>query len=372
MKRVDVAKLSGGEVLARNLYMCQHGNILIPKGTVLKSDYIKKLSLLGISTVDIEENEEGNEKEEEEKNAVDVIKELSLIQICQNQIRQVMEGHIYKHNEELRKLCYMAENMILEAIREEPLSEKIVEIQEAGGDIYTHSMHVCTLSTMLALKLGLEKEEIQDTLKGGLLHDIGLRYTTVPYQEVDVDNLPKSSRDEYRSHTLEGFQALEQENWISASAKDIIFYHHERLDKSGYPLRLGGDRISLPVKIVSVCDAFDERITGIGHKRYHLQEAIEFLRDNKGVLFDNAVTEAFLKMIVHYPTGCSVRINTGETGRVIYQNTEMPERPVLLILQSEDGTAYPKPKELDLMKTLNVVIVEVLDKKRSNVDMYKS
>ncbi len=39
----------------------------------------------------------------------------------------------------------------------------------------------------------------------------------------------------------------------------------------------------------------DERVTGIGHVCYHLQEALEFLRDNKGVLFDKVATETFFK-----------------------------------------------------------------------------
>ena len=352
MKRVRVKTLSGGEVLARDLYALNYGSVLMPKGTLLKKDYIEKLLLLGIDSVFIEE-------EKQESSYIST----ELMEGCQNHIKQVLERHIYKHNEELKKLCRMAENMIMEAVSEEPLNEKVVEIQEQGGDIYSHSMQVCTLSAVLALKCGLEKEAVQDTLKGGLLHDIGLRYITVPYENICVDGLPKSSREEYKRHTLEGYRALEQENWISSCTKDIIFYHHERINGTGYPLRLGGDRLSLPVKIVSVCDAFDERLNGIGYERCHLQEAVEFLRDNRGVLFDRAVTEAFLQMVVQYPTGCMVKVSTGEIGRVLSQNKEMPERPVISLLQSEEGEEYSQPKILDLMKVLNVFIVEILDEK---------
>lgn len=354
MRRVDVKELSGGEILARDLYTHDYGNILMPRGTVLKREYIAKLLPLGITVVCIEEND--RTKKEKQIN-------INLMQVCQNKIKHVMERHIYKHNEELKKLCVMAENIIMEAVSEKPMIDRILEIQEADGDIYTHSMQVCTLSAMLALRCGLEKEAVQDTLKGGLLHDIGIRYITVPYENIVVDALPKGLREEYRHHTVEGYKALEQESWISPTVKDIIFYHHERLNGSGYPLRLGGDRLSLPVKIVSVCDAFDERIAGIGHKRCHLQEALEFLRDNRGILFDQEVTEAFLKMVIQYPTGCVVKVNTGEVGRVIYQNKDMPERPVILLLQSKDGVAYPEAKELNLMKELNVFIVEILNEK---------
>ncbi len=58
MKRVDVRKLSGGEILARDLYTLNYGTILMPKGTVLKKEYIDRLKLLGIYTVYIKDLKE--------------------------------------------------------------------------------------------------------------------------------------------------------------------------------------------------------------------------------------------------------------------------------------------------------------------------
>lgn len=353
MKRVRVKELRGGEILAKDLYVQSYGSVLMPKGTVLKKEYIEKLEQLGFEMIFIE------------KKKKDGIISTGLIEECQNQVKQVLEHHIYRHNEELKKLCLMAEDMILEAVNEETLNDKIVEIREGGADVYEHSMQVCTLATMLALKLGLGKEMVQDVLKGGLLHDIGLRYITVPYENVNIAALPKSSVAEYKRHTLEGYQALEKEAWISFNMKEILLYHHERIDGSGYPLKLSEDRIRLPVRIVSVCDAFDEKLRGIGRERCRLQEAVEYLRDNRGILFDKAVTETFLNMIVQYPTGCMLRLSTGEIGEVILQNNEMPERPVVKLLYNRDGEVYEEPKELDLMKVLNVVIVEMLDKEDS-------
>lgn len=182
MKRVHVKTLSGGEILSKDLYDLNYGNILMPKGTILKKDYIDKLPMLGVDTVFIDG----------EENSSNISR---IMEMCQNQIKQVLEKHIYKHNEELKILCRMAEDMIMEAVTEEPLNEKVVEIQEASGDFYSHSMQVCTLSTILAIKCGLDKETIQDILKGALLHDIGLRYITVPYENISIEKLYKSERE---------------------------------------------------------------------------------------------------------------------------------------------------------------------------------
>lgn len=350
MKRVGVNTLTGGEILARDLFTQNYGTILMPRGTVLKKEYIERLELLGVKTVLIEENvPESAERKKE------------LLESCQSQVKRTLERHIYKHNAELQKLCDVAESMIMEVLHDAPISEKLIEIERSNGDMYTHSMQVCTLSTILALKCGLDKRTVQDILKGGLLHDLGLRYITVKYENTSIEEMPKSAQEEYRKHTLEGYAALKQENWISNNVKDIIFYHHERLDGTGYPLQLSGDRLSVPVKIVNICDTFDEMLAGIGCKRCRMQEVTEFLRYNKGVKFDKKLTETFLKMIVQYPTGCEVKISTGEKGIVIAQNKEMPERPLLEILYDKNGKLYSEPRKLDLMATLNIFIVESSD-----------
>lgn len=352
MKRVNISALTGGEILARDLFAENYGNVLMPRGTVLKKEYIERLELLGIKTVFIEETVSGIAESK-----------LELLESCQNQVKQVLERHIYKHNAELQKLCDTAESMIMEVLDDEPIAERVIEIQHSGGDMYSHSMRVCTFSTILALKCGLDKRIVQDILKGGLLHDLGLRYITVKYENVNIEDLPKSSQEQYRMHTLEGYAALKQEKWISNNVKDIIFYHHERLDGTGYPLQLSGERLSIPVKIVNICDAFDELLAGIGCTRYRLQEATEFLRDSKGIKFDKNLTETFLKMIVQYPTGCEVRISTGERGTVIAQNREMPERPIVEIQYDKNGKRYRQTKKMDLMQTLNIFIVESSDER---------
>ena len=91
MKRVHVKTLSGGEILSKDLYDLNYGNILMPKGTILKKDYIDKLPMLGVDTVFIDG----------EENSSNISR---IMEMCQNQIKQVLEKHIYKHNEELKIL----------------------------------------------------------------------------------------------------------------------------------------------------------------------------------------------------------------------------------------------------------------------------
>ncbi len=69
-----------------------------------------------------------------------------------------------------------------------------------------------------------------------MLHDLGLRYLTIPYQDQDIETLNKVELTEYMKHPVYGYSAVKDEDWLSELSKKIILYHHERSDGSGFPL----------------------------------------------------------------------------------------------------------------------------------------
>lgn len=359
MKKVSVKDLQGGEVLAKDVCSVAF-HVLMVKGTVLKKEYIEKLPILNIEFVYIEEKEESEEKEElEEQNY-----EFNIM--AQEMVRQVkftLEHHIYKNNKELKHICIMTEELIESILMEKEIWNYMIELKEEKNDMITHSIHVCTFATLLAFRLGMDKTVIMDIAKGGILHDIGLRYLTVPYENCDIDKLSMQEQNEYRKHTTNAYSSLERESWLTEQMKDIVLMHHEYENGSGYPLHLTSERIPEAVKVICICDVFDEMISGIGYCHRRVQEAIEFLKYNSGQLFNKNYTEVFLSMIVHYPVGAIVRLSNGEVGKVIRQNPKFNERPVLELLSNTKGKKYSKKKILDLCKVLNVFIIYEEDSK---------
>ena len=190
-----------------------------------------------------------------------------------------------------------------------------------------------------------------------LLHDLGLRYLTIDYDDRSVDELTDLEYAEYKKHPIYGYTALRGENWISNESKNMILYHHERMDGSGYPLK--ATDIPVECRIVQICDVFDEMICGIGCKRVKVYEAIEYLRDFKDVKFDGKIVDTFLEFTAVYPAGTTVLTNERETGIVLYQNKAFPDRPVLRIIKDRDGRSVNVVK--DLIKINNVYIEEVID-----------
>lgn len=275
-----------------------------------------------------------------------------------NKIKDILELHVYQRTEGLQKIAETAQNIISDIIEEDEVVEKVYDVKERSADIYEHSLQVCTIATLIALKLGLTEKQVYDISVSSLIHDLGLRYLVVRYEDQDINLLPAKEQEEYKKHPIYGYTAIKNETWLSENAKEIVLNHHERKDRSGYPL--GTDLISRMTQIVGVCDEFDELICGIGKARVRVHEAINNIRNYSGIWFDSDIVDAFLQLIAVYPVGSRVKTNQGELGIVMRQNAHFPERPIIRIVKDRYGQDIRTEKIIDLIKETTVVIQEVV------------
>ena len=275
-----------------------------------------------------------------------------------NKIKDILELHIYQHTEGLEKIAETAQNIISDIIEEDEVIEKVYDVKERSADIYEHSLQVCTIATLIALKLGMTEKEVYDISVSSLIHDLGLRYLVVRYEDQDINLLPAKDQEEYKKHPIYGYTAVKNETWLSENAKEIVLNHHERKDKSGYPL--GTDLLSRMTQVVGVCDEFDELICGVGKARVRVHEAINNVRNYSGIWFDSDIVDAFLQLIAVYPVGSRVKTNQGELGIVMRQNAHFPERPIIRIIKDQYGQDMRAEKIIDLIKETTVVIQEVV------------
>ena len=347
IKRIcKINDLTGEEALAKNIFKDDY-NILLSAGTILKQEYIEKLRELNISEVYV--------WEEEDAESVVILKE-ELEESLKRKVKNILEKHTYSHNEELEELSRTADNIINNILQEKEVVQKIYDIKERSSDIYEHSVSICSLAIIVALKMELGHDLVHDIGVSCLLHDLGLRYTTVEYCEQDIEDLPEAEAAEYKKHPVYGYSALQGENWISNASKNMILYHHERLDGTGYPLKASD--IPLECRIIQVCEAFDELICGIGCRRVKVFEAIRYLKENKDVKFDGRIVDIFLQFTAVYPAGSCVKTNEGEIGVVIKQNKHHPDRPVLRITKDREGRPVDMLK--DLLEVKSIFIESVI------------
>ena len=305
MKLLKLEQVTGEEELARAI-LTEDYKELLAEVARLKLEYIPKLRELGITEVYVKDRVSDPE-------SLAILKE-EVNTICKKKVKNIISKHTYRNSEDMVEIGKTAEDIITNIMEEENVIEQIFDIKERSADIYEHSISTCTLATLIALKMKLSKESIYNISVGCLLHDLGLRYISLDFENVDYESLPDKYKEEYRKHPIYGYTALKNENWLSKTSKEIILCHHERLDGNGYPLR--AQNLSLEVKIAAVCDFFDEHLCGIGCQRMKVYEVVEILKASKNVAFDSKVIDMLLEFAAVYPSGSKVLTNEKETAIV--------------------------------------------------------
>lgn len=340
-----VKSLRGGETLAEPV-ITEEKEILIKKGTVLKLEYLDLISFLGIDTVCIEDPYLSYEHPHP-------LMQIEKLKSYIEKVKKILEKHIYSEKTELKSINTLANDLIKEL---ENIDENIViDMKERSGNLYEHTIMVTLLSLIVAKRLKLEESQIKDLVIGALLHDLGLRYITVPYTNCEIEKSSLSEATEFKKHPVLAFAALENEEWVSYNSKKLVLSHHERRDGSGFPLKRKSKEMEY--NILQACDAFDCMISGMECKRVSVQSALEYLVETADILFEKSVVKILEKIIARYPVGTKVRLNTGEDGIVVSQ-TQDSIHPIVSVLDKDEKIC---DIQYNLDKCRKVTILQVMD-----------
>ena len=164
-------------------------------------------------------------------------------------------------------------------------------------DPYTagHQRKASNLARTIAQEMGLSDDTVDTIRMAGIIHDIGK--ISVPAEILSKPG--KLSDIEFsliKAHSQTGYDILKDVG-LPYPIAEIVLQHHERLDGSGYPKGLKSDQILLEARIISVADVV-EAISS--HRPYRpglgIDVALEEIEKNKGILYDEKVVEACLRL----------------------------------------------------------------------------
>ncbi len=164
-------------------------------------------------------------------------------------------------------------------------------------DPYTagHQRRVTKLAVKIAEEMGLEEGKIEGIRMAGTLHDIGKIY--IPAEILSKPGI--ISEAEYniiKTHPKVGADILKSIEF-PWPVSDIVRQHHERIDGSGYPNGLSGDKIMIEAKVLAVADVIEAMAS---HRPYRealtLEDALTEIKKNKGKLYDKKASEAAIKV----------------------------------------------------------------------------
>jgi PAS domain S-box-containing protein/putative nucleotidyltransferase with HDIG domain len=164
-------------------------------------------------------------------------------------------------------------------------------------DPYTagHQRRVADLSSAIAGEMGLSQEQVSTIRIAGILHDVGK--ASIPMEilckPVALDPM---EMDIIKLHPKVGYDILKSLKlpWPIGPA---VLQHHERINGTGYPNGLIGDEITLEARILAVADVVEAMSSNRPYRpSLGIQNALNEIEQNKGVLYDIEVASVCLKL----------------------------------------------------------------------------
>lgn len=160
----------------------------------------------------------------------------------------------------------------------------------------THAMCVSDLAGKLARELELPEETVQEVALAGMLHDIGkLKISRYIYGRKE-DTMRIEETRYIRRHAQLGEQILRKEGF-SDNVCNMVLYHHENFDGSGYPFNLRGEEIPLGARILRVCDVFSALISNRPYRKAFDTDTATRLLIDEVKNFDMRIFLAFQSVI---------------------------------------------------------------------------
>lgn len=211
------------------------------------------------------------------------------------------------------------------------LINNIVFYGSGADSIYRHSINVAVLCNLLGRWLGLEDKKLLLLTYSGLLHDIGK--TQIDSKILSTTNpLSDEELKKIKSHPLLGYNIVKEINFLDKSVAQGILVHHERVDGSGYPLGIQGDKISTFGKIIAIADVFDAINSNRSYRKKKLPfEALEIIKEESFGKLDYNYCNIFLHHMFSYYIGKDVILNNDKTAQIIQMDINNLDRPLILL-----------------------------------------
>lgn len=164
-------------------------------------------------------------------------------------------------------------------------------------DPYTagHQRRVADIARAIAREMGLSPEQISGLRMAAIIHDIGK--VSVPSEILSSPRkLTALEFNLIKTHAQSGYDIVKDIEFPWPIARMII-EHHERMDGSGYPNGLTGDKILPESRILAVADVVEAMAT---HRPYRpslgLEKALDEIAKNRGRLYDPEIVDACLRL----------------------------------------------------------------------------
>lgn len=213
-------------------------------------------------------------------------------------------------------------------------------VSTSSNYLVNHSARSTILAIILGGHLKLPQHRLIELGVASVLHEIGM--VRLPSQLYMAGRtLSDQERKSITAHPILGYNIL-KEKQFPLSICLAALEHHERMNGSGYPRSLTGDKISLYARIIAVACSYDAVTASrpFREAREGYAGMVDILK-NDGKQYDDVVIKSLVYSLSVYPVGSYVLLTNSRVAQVIDVNPDNPRYPVVLVL----GSRTPDGKE---------------------------
>ncbi len=341
-KLTSIDKLDIGMILDKDVIDIKTGAVLIPENTAITKAYIEKLNIHGIHFVFTKEEviPEGLRNE-------GLTKEYSKVENTLNNIfNEIKEGKKLESD----RITSEMNNFVKEIALERDILTQMRLLRKTDDYTFNHSLGVSILAITLGKWLNYSQDEIEDLSIAGLFHDIG----KLKISDKIVKKPGKLTEEEYlemKKHPLYSYEMLLETKRFNEDILLGILNHHEKIDGTGYPNGIKGDKIHEYAKIIAICDIYHAITSNrVYRDKDSPLRAADYLRQESFKSLDPHITQVFLKNISTFYVGNKVLLSDGSTGIIVYIHPQDETKP---IVQVDD-------KFIDFLQPQNVEILDII------------
>lgn len=357
MRRISATHAKPGMVLGRPVYDA-YGYEVVERGTKINEKVLQTLGIQNVGEVIVDDWRvydvpvQALLSPEHEGRATQALRTI----LVESQGRMDIEEVLLEE----------AEDPIFQMTRE-LFPEVIGEINASGcyslkDYHYVQATKTAGLCLLMGRRLGISLTDLAMLGLAGLFKDIGM--VALPAGIMDRKDPTEAQQAEIRKHPLYGAKIIGMHDRFDPAIVKSIAFHHERWDGSGYPKGLKKEEIPIESRIIAIADTYYEMVSKRpDHVPYMPHEAVEYIMAYAGELFDPKLVQLFSRQVPLYPTGITVKLNTGEMGIISDSNLGLIGRPTVRICFDERGHSIKEPYDRNLAEVefQAMMIEQVLD-----------
>ena len=161
-----------------------------------------------------------------------------------------------------------------------------------------HGITVSNLAYLVGKQMNFSEEDCHDLALAGFLHDIGKLELVKYVRDHEGETLVIEEMKYVRRHPRLGAEILEKKGY-SQKIVDMVKFHHENCDGSGYPMNLSRKDIPIGSRIIRVCDVFAALTNDRPYRKaFDIQTAMKLMIEESKD-YDVQVFLAFMNVVHH-------------------------------------------------------------------------